>query len=214
MKQNTGPASKYERLLSLGEQRVTQIDMALHKGTPASEVTRMIQEEWGEFKDVKPGTLKKQLERYRAEYLDTNIVAAMKLEERNPARARKTIERMKSFDVMEELLKLAKIQRKRIKKVMLHESPMPILLNNIKYELKTYLDILGKYAELSLETGLIRRAPKQITGIVGLVSAEDTSGLLDFEAEIKGRDEVRLVLSEIITGWKSSIEGESVRVRE
>jgi hypothetical protein len=60
---------KFERLISLGPERLTAVNNALSSGSSALQVARMIQMEWGEIKDIAEESLAKQLIRYKEQTL-------------------------------------------------------------------------------------------------------------------------------------------------
>ena len=63
------PPEKFTRLLSMGQDRVMVMNNALAQGHSTVSVTRLIQEEWGLFTDVKEKTLMQQVNRYRLEHV-------------------------------------------------------------------------------------------------------------------------------------------------
>lgn len=152
----------YKRLKDLGQETMDLIDMKLLGGTPAGDIATYIQVELGQCKDIKHASLKKTLERYKAGELRRK--ALEQVAGVNKDKAVKVIHRR--MNAMEELQALADAQRERVGKLLLREAQLPngMLLGDVKHEARLLKDMLVDLGRLQLETGVLHRAPKRITG--------------------------------------------------
>jgi hypothetical protein len=114
----------------------------------------------GLLKDLQPGSLKKNLERYRAKDLADRVVSELKGKLPVSGGMKKVV---LAIDSLEELVE---IQRGRLEKLLLKEKQMPagILLGQTKDEIRLLKDTLVELGKLQLETGIMRRAPKTMSG--------------------------------------------------
>lgn len=125
----------YERILALGDERVLALNNLLARGTTALAVARVMQQQWGVFKDVKEETLAQQLRRYQA----ANVVVVpdgVKLDSRNAA---PVFERLA---VTSHMVEAIMIQRERIRDMVAAEKTAKKPNPALKAELDTYMGML------------------------------------------------------------------------
>jgi hypothetical protein len=150
----------FHKLHGLGPERVAEIDAMLAKGLPASRVTQVIQEEWGELTGDKPPSIKKMLERYRRSALREKMIAQVA----GATRGISLSTLKKKLSAMEELEQLVLVQKGRFEKILAREHAGPLLLKQVTEEAKLLKDVLVDLGKLQLETGVLRRAPRTVTG--------------------------------------------------
>lgn len=192
--QKRGGANKYARLYALGPDRLDRINMMMMQDTTIAEVADVICDEWGFYADEREA-LEKQLQRYRLEQIDSNLAARARNAERTDTGRRLVQYREEQLDIMKEMRDGIAVQKRRINKFLDREENLPIPLNAVKFEMKLYVDMLKEYARLQLETGLLRRAPKQVSGSFHI---DEENGTLEFEAEIKTNAELRRATRDIM----------------
>ena len=151
----------FQRLMDLGEARYDELRDRLRKGDSVPGMVRLLQEEWAVCTDVKPDSLRKLLERQRQALRQEVVQSLVEFTVGKPTGAI-----VKRIDVLDELEKLAAVQRGRFHKLLAREQQGPLLMDAVSREAKLYQDMLSDLAQLHLETGLIRRAPKQVQGLV------------------------------------------------
>jgi hypothetical protein len=151
----------FKRLQELGPDIVAQVDDRLLSSETCSAVASWMQNELGVLKDLKPGSLKKNLERYRASDLADRVVQEIKA--KVPMSGVK-----KTLIAIDGLEDLVEIQRGRLEKLLMKEATLPagILLGQTKDEIRLLKDTLVELGKLQLETGIMRRAPKTLSGTV------------------------------------------------
>lgn len=141
-----------------------ELDSRLSAGETPRAVGQWLQVECRLLVDIKFTTLTKLLERYRATELRDKAMQAVV-----SANRRKPLEQvLRKLNAMEELHDLAVVQRGRLEKLLSHELPMPkgILLQSASAEVKAYREILVALGHLQLETGVITKAGKRVSGQV------------------------------------------------
>jgi hypothetical protein len=158
---------KFKRLMELGEDRVTEIHERLTTGTLPMQLATEMQQEWGVLTDIKIGSVKKMLERFRDSVVTKSIVKGLIQANGNAETLRK---RLNALDELEEL---TKIQKSRFEKMLLRENTGPLLLKQVSEERYGLMQLLVELGRLQLETGALQRAPKKLTGrIVGMDGRE------------------------------------------
>lgn len=212
-KEATGP-NAYSRFEELGAERLGALEQMLMKGMGFSDIVRVIHNEWELWQEVKANTLVKQLGRYRDKYL---VPRWQHMEKKVATRAigqdaqsagvrREMVERLNVMDRLEEV---SEIQRKRILKMAKRESEMPVVTDALTKLFKDYQQGLGQIAHLQLETGILKRAPKVMTGQFGL---SDGDGRAVFEFAIIEQQQQRAALADMSDLLQEAIEGECTTV--
>ena len=111
---------------------------------------------------MKPDTLKKTLERYREGHLRNKVLA--RITEAHGARAVKTVQ--KRLNALDELEEMVVIQRTRVDKMLLMEKDKPILLKSATDEIRLLKEMLVDLGRVQLETGILPKATRRITGTI------------------------------------------------
>ena len=194
--QPSGFKHKYKRLYDLGADRMAVIDMMLTSGDSTQKVVEKIQLEWNECAGVKSPTLDKQLQRYRKDIVEPRLIMAT---ENAVAAGVSTSKGMRRFreqvDVMEKLNQSINMQWARIEKAYAKEQAKGIdgkLDQNINRELRPFTDMCRVLAGLQLETGVVRRIPKQVQGFFQQL---DSNELQEFRVEMTQNDETLKALA-------------------
>jgi hypothetical protein len=152
----------FKSLKELGPEKVAAIDEMLTKGIVASQVATIIRDDWKLLQEVKHESVKKMLERYRKSELRDRIVQQI-AGANNGVRA-STLQRRAS--AMENLQELVEIQTGRFKKMLVKEQMAPLLLKQVSDEGRLLKEMLVELGRMQLETGILARAPKKVTGTV------------------------------------------------
>ena len=155
-------ADAFKRLYALDEERIEQVNEMLSKGLPASQVAQVIQSEWGLLADLKPDSVKKMLERYRKTDLRERILAQVA----GVTEGMHTTTLAKRVSALEELTDLATVQKGRYQKAVQLEGGKPLLLKQATEEGRLLKEILVELGRLQLDTGVLARVPRRITGQV------------------------------------------------
>jgi hypothetical protein len=188
--QPKGYTYKYKRLYDLGSDRMGIIDAKLTQGDSTMSVAEHIQFEWNQCTSVKIGTLDKQIGRYRKDILEPRLVAAANKASENGTKVTKE---MKAFnetvDVQDMLTQSVTMQWARISKMYAKEvgkGPDAKVDPNINKELRPFTDMCRVLANLQLETGVLRRVPKQVQGFFQQLSGDEVQ---EFRLEMTSNDE-------------------------
>lgn len=206
----------YSRFGEMSVERQNAVDMMLAKGDPPRTIAKTIQEDWKHFADIKPMTLEKQLQRYRDSQLmprlahmqEKQAMGAIGQDQRVAPQAAKAFQRL---NVMEHWEEIIGIQRDRILKAYTRERGLPVTTDAVTKLLKDYNHSLAQYTDLQLETGYLKRAPKVLTGQIGIGSDPD-DGRPIFEFAIEQQQVHRGALADMSDLLKEVLEGECSRV--
>lgn len=194
---------KFHRLYELGTEKVAEIDNLLLHGRSAPEVAKVIHEDWNKLTDIKRDNLARQLRRYRKE-MDVSIAARQQVARRDGKSLLRVSEQIEKIDVIEDLNSLIHSQKMRINRLLEHESSLPVekgLVSDVKYEMQQLIAMYKLIANLQLETGIMRRAPKTVSG---MFSYDDETGRFEFESKIENHKE----LNSATTSIMEVLEGE------
>ncbi len=158
----TGASEAFKSLKELGPDKMAAIDEMLTRGVVAAQVASIIQDEWGMLGGIKRDSVKKTLERYRKSELRDRIVAQI-AGASDGLRASTLQKRASALDSLQELVE---IQTGRFKKMLAREAQGPLLLKQVSDEGRLLKEMLVELGRLQLETGVLSRAPKKVTGTV------------------------------------------------
>ncbi len=162
MKAKVKVGTALNKLQSLGDEVLSLVDSKLTSGVPASQVAAWLQDECKLFPEVKPPSVKKMLERYRKGELRNKVMARISEAHVNLPLA--TVQkRLNALDEMEEMVRL---QRGRVDKMLTLETGKPILLKATSDEIRLLKDMLMDLGRIQLETGVLARAAKKISGSI------------------------------------------------
>ena len=181
---------KYKRIYELGTDRLGIVDSMLTKGDSTMSVAEHIQFEWNACTSVKIGTLDKQLQRYRKDVLEPRIVRAANKATENGTKITKEMTAFnESVDVQDMLTESVKMQWARIQKAYAKEAGKGAdgkLDPAINKELRPFTDMCRVLANLQLETGVLRRIPKQVQGFFQQLSGDEVQ---EFRLEMTANDD-------------------------
>lgn len=188
--QPKGYTYKYKRLYDLGTDRMGIIDSMLTKGDSTMSVAEHVQFEWNACTSVKLATLDKQISRYRKDVLHPRLAkAATDASKKNTSITKE----MKTFndqvDVIQFLNESLNMQWARIQKLYAKEAakgPDGKIDPNINKELRPFTDMCRVLAGLQLETGAVRRVPKQVQGFWQQLTTDEVK---EFRLEMTQNDE-------------------------
>jgi len=151
----------YVALKTLGTDIVLQIDEKLIAGETGRMVADWLQKA-GLLKDVKREALIRMIERYRGTEVREKLVK--RIADAQTGKSLITVARRAT--ALEELEEIARIQRKRVDKMLALEDGKPMLITATSNEIRMLKDILVVLGHMQLETGVIVRAPKTVKGVM------------------------------------------------
>ena len=151
----------YVALKTLGTDIVLQIDEKLIAGETGRMVADWLQKA-GLLKDVKREALIRMIERYRGTEVREKLVK--RIADAQTGKSLITVARRAT--ALEELEEIARIQRKRVDKMLALEDGKPMLLTATSNEIRMLKEILVDLGHMQLETGVIVRAPKTVKGVM------------------------------------------------
>lgn len=182
------------KLKTLGEDVMMAIDEKLSSGQPTSAVAEFIQNDLKLLTDDKPESLKKTLERYRANDLKPRMIK--RVVDAQVGNRTTSTEMFKRLNALSELERVAALQMARLEKIYATESKSPLLLKSVSDELSLLHNILVNLGKLQLETGILPRAPKKVVGQV----VDPDGNVTQFtwsEAQEKLLEELTLIQQEV-----------------
>jgi acyl-CoA reductase-like NAD-dependent aldehyde dehydrogenase len=151
----------YVALKTLGTDIVLQIDEKLIAGETGRMVADWLQKD-GLLKDVKREALIRMIERYRGTEVREKLVK--RIADAQTGKSLITVARRAT--ALEELEEIARIQRKRVDKMLALEDGKPMLITATSNEIRMLKEILVDLGHMQLETGVIVRAPKTVKGVM------------------------------------------------
>ncbi len=151
----------YVALKTLGTDIVLQIDEKLIAGETGRMVADWLQKA-GLLKDVKREALIRMIERYRGTEVREKLVK--RIADAQTGKSLITVARRAT--ALEELEEIARIQRKRVDKMLALEDGKPMLITAASNEIRMLKEILVDLGHMQLETGVIVRAPKTVKGVM------------------------------------------------
>jgi len=197
-KQPSGPKHKYKRLYDLGADRLGIIDSMLTDGISTMTITERIQKEWGECTEVKVTTLDKQIMRYRDSIVEPKLKLAAERADNEGIMVGKAMKKFReSVDVIENMSEAFNMQWSRVQTMYVNEmrkGPNAKMDSAINKELRALTDLGRTLASLQLETGIIRRVPKQVQGFFQNL---DTKEMQEFRLEMTQNDETLKAMGEL-----------------
>lgn len=190
-------SGKYARIYALGADKVSQVDTLLLKGTVAGDVATLIQGEWGAMQDLSFSAIERQLRRYRRD-LDIKVTARQEVALRDNKTVLAVSRQVEQIDVIEDMNSLIHTQKIRINRLLEYEASRELsegLLSDVKYEMQQLIAMYKLISTLQLETGLMRRAPKTVSG---MFSYDDDTGRFEFEAKIEDHKALSQATAEVM----------------
>ena len=161
----------YQALKSLGPSIMLGIGERLIDRQSGAKVAAWLQNDLKVLTELRPDSLKKTLERYRKKELREKTIK--KIAEAQKGLTLATV--VEHYNALTEMEEITKLQRARVQKMIDLEADKPMLLKTTTDELRLMKELLVSLGSMQLETGVMGRATKTITGTVtdgmGLVKA-------------------------------------------
>lgn len=161
-------------LNSLTASQVKKMDAEINKGTPLSQVAKILQNKWKVLEHMTPASLAKTLARYRDDVLENQLIERIK----EAGGLDYTKETIAGVDIADEMLFVAKAMKGRLLKLYEKEESLPVLLNDVTKHLEAYANHLTKMANLFMDMGFIKKATREFEG---LLNVDETSGVVSFK---------------------------------
>jgi hypothetical protein len=137
-------------------------------GENAKTVAAMIHKDWGCFDTHALSTVQTMVFRYRRSITSKTLVKRIE-------RSMGSNKHVKALDTMVELTEIIKTQRGRIKRAIEIEDKTKMLMAQTGIELRLLKDLCRDLAYLQMETGILPRAPKTVTGAFGTPDGKQVS---------------------------------------
>jgi len=161
-------------LNSLSDDQIKKMDTEINSGTSLAKVAKMMQEKWKVLDHLTPGSLAKNLGRYRDDVLDNQLITRIK----DKGGLDFTKETITGVDIAEEMIFVAKAMKGRLLKLYEKEESLPVLLNDVTKHLEAYANHLTKMANLFMDMGFIKKATREMEG---LLSLDEVTGTVSFK---------------------------------
>lgn len=199
VKKKKGTAG-FQRLRALGEDKLSQIHAMFVEDQSAVAVAEHIQKVWGEFKDVKTGTLAKQLTRYRKEVLASKLHVNKngKVEDDGTEEGKVQLLKLKGdIDVYENLVEMIKIQIERVNKLRNQEGKMPLPMREVRAELQFMAQLNAQLRQTEFELGIRKQAPKTIKGDFTVMPLAGSAEAERLRVEVENQKQAQLVTHKV-----------------
>lgn len=152
----------FATLQQFGEAFIARLDAKLIDGDSARKVVEWIQGEEKALTEVEPLTLKRMIDRYRSGALRGKAIERVQaLQKHKPLGFV-----AKHIHAMAQMEELALTQKARLHKMLQLEDGKPMLIGATSAEVRLYKEILVDLARMQLETGVMHRAPRTVTGVM------------------------------------------------
>lgn len=173
IRQPAGKKANSERYFSrLSEAQLAQFEAMLTRGGIYTDIIKVIKQEWKLFLDTSDRTLEDKIGRYNTHVMKPKLEYMTDSEKRQQLHA-EVVKLEEVVDVNKDLVRLACIQKRRVERITGIENLMMVpgsttvptsITDEARKEIKVLADVLEKLAKVQLETGVIKRAPKFISG--------------------------------------------------
>jgi hypothetical protein len=132
----------------------------LRAGQAADHIAGVIQDGWHALVDMKRGSLVRAITRFRSDYLRANVDPLLT----GDGITDKVEQAPSQLDVLNAMQQLYNIQKSRIERLAEFELTLPDGLRHKRLgdELRLADKILAHISHVQLQTGILRRAPKDI----------------------------------------------------
>lgn len=166
------PKASLEGYHGLTKDEVLLINDDLRNGASLHSVANRIRTEFGKATSVTRTAVILKLQAYRDRFLGKGIVlAAARLDGEYK---QEVLDRIKEdVDVLTELATLVAIQRRRVDRLVSHETAHQKILVETTSAIRLMADMLGQVGSLQLELGILTRVPKTV--LAATVSAPSPS---------------------------------------
>jgi hypothetical protein len=153
----------------LDQHQLLQLEYMIHKGDSRADIVSVIQNEWKKFVQNGERTLAEKISEYNKYVLKPKLIA--KVDDKAMYNTLLTLK--DKVNTIEEFTLIVLQQKKRVERLLAAENeiylttgqrPPNDLAAMSRKELKLLADTLEKLAKIQLETGVLKRAPKFISG--------------------------------------------------
>lgn len=201
--------ARHSGLRALGRENLTAVESRIAAGATLMEISEFIQQELGFYRDVKPGTLQKQIQRYRQDIMNPRLLHAVE----SSAKTKETaLAKLKdNLNVLQEVQELAVMQKLRIEKGLKRENEMPLLFTWMHKEILALDKVLSSVATIQMDLGILSRVPRK--HIIADVSDLQRMAKEGHERSVVDLEEYRTAISEF-QDMVRSLEGEFEDVSE
>jgi len=153
----------------LPPKKMQELELLMRRKTKLAKLAEIIQHDWGYFHTLTPNWLINKLASYQRHVFKGKVL------KQNPEEVKeisKKLDLSGKVDALFELANLVIRQQARAMRAIDAEESLPATEMKISYErrrearseIKLFASLLEKLAELQMETGQLRRAPKIIEG--------------------------------------------------
>jgi hypothetical protein len=171
---------RFAELRNLRPEVQQEIDDRLTAGINAREIVKYLQDDCKVLTDKNPDSLKKMLERYRT----SDLAEKNRARVLNATKGMSVSKLAKTLNAMHEINELCVIQRARVDKMLTMEQKQDnFVLKQTSEEIKLLKENLVELGKLQLETGVLKRASRTVTGTV--VDADGNTTDFEWDEETK-----------------------------
>lgn len=166
----------FNRLMAMGKDRVAVLNSYMIQGTYSyNQMVRLLRDEWGEFRDIDPESVRRMLVRYKTAVIKPKqavMIAAITGDQGLKDIAVIQRRLMNSIDVVSEMEALIALQTARVRKFhdMEEKDKRPLEAQHKAILLLT--EQLVKFANLQMDLGIIHKTPDKVL-IGGKVLVEE-----------------------------------------
>lgn len=147
-KPSRGSRDRYKRLKSLN--CFPEVNGMLKEGRSPNDVARFIQEQRGEYDDIKHDTLMRILQKYREEIPPAQLIA--------PQRPKVVFDAQDRFDdgvrELERLDELYNLQMERVYEAREREKTFPFLIDNLRENIDQAVKIVHEMHDVKMDLGI------------------------------------------------------------
>lgn len=200
------PTDKFKRFDTLTLEQRAVVDNMLQRST-VPKVAAMIQKDWKIWTDISTFSLEQLLRRYKDEYIHAQMTAAVTRLQKKSGPAAQAIQYFgEQLNVIEELTSLVDVQKERLAKILKKLESNELPNKGVREELDLLMKMLREVGNLQLETGIMRRAPKEIKGTL-------TNGV-DTPVEFRIEESYSPALQKVLDDAKRIIDGTYEEIEE
>ncbi len=144
----------FHRIQELGTTKFQRIVNELMRGTPAQTLARLIQQEWGDAREVEEETLSKQLMRLRKAVSDGAFGGDLAQRARESASVKIKLLHGSSLNCLDELGELAELQKQRVIRFFEIEEGLDRPIPELSKMIMTWATILASMQEMKFNLGI------------------------------------------------------------
>ena len=162
----TKPATvKFKRLKALPPDKFVAMEEMLRDGFSPLHVAREMQGTLGQCTEVSEYALTKMLYRYVEQEMDIRTAAKAFTSQAT----RRVLQKLKqNVDAVVEMEALVIYQRERLDQAREKERLGKVLFKGLSTEVKEYGILLKNLLDMQMDTGIVRRIPKEVKGHLGV----------------------------------------------